>query len=184
MKKRTKNNKGFTLVELIVTIAIMSILSVLVISSYTSVMREKRHDADNAVLNDLNYQLAILFTDEAIWDEVVDELQPNKTNKNDTLTLTFVCAPVNKKGVIKLVNTRVGASESGPALSAEMPILYQGLRDTFGDTLTMESSDHQNGTYIVSCKFNSEQLSSVREFTITNDNTQITGQQNWRKAGT
>ena len=183
MKNKNKN-KGFTLVELIVTVAIMSILSVLVISSYTSVIREKRHDADNAVLNDLNYQLAILFTDVAIWDEVVDELSPNKNNKNDTLTLTFICTPVSKKGVIRFVNTKVGASESGPALSAEMPMLYRGIVDTFGDSLTMESSDHQNGTYVVSCKFNSEQLSSVREFTITNDNTQITGQQNWRKAGT
>lgn len=183
MQKKKNSTKGFTLVELIVTVALMSILSVLVISSYTKVMREQRHDADQATLNDLHYQLNILFTDVEIWDEVVDELEPNKTNKNDTLQLTFICTPTGKKGTFKLANTKVGNSTSGPALSAEMPLLYQGLIDTFGETITMESSDHQQGTYVVSCKFNSEQLSSVREFTITNDNTRITGQEDWRKAG-
>ena len=184
MKKEKNNkNKGFTLIELIVTVAIMSILSVLVISSYTKVVREQRHDADTATLNDLNYQLNILFTDIQIWNEVVDELSPNKNNKNDTLNITFVCTPAGKKGNFNLVSTKLGNSESGPALSAEMPMLYQGLKDTFGDKIVMESSDHQSGTYVVTCKFNSEQLSSVREFTITNDNTRIIGQQNWRKAG-
>jgi prepilin-type N-terminal cleavage/methylation domain-containing protein len=182
MKKHKNSNKGFTLVELIVTVALMSILSVLVISSYTKVMREQRHDADQATLNDLNYQLSILFTDIAIWNEIVDELEPNKTNKNDTLQLTFVCTPTGKKGTFKLANTKIGNSASGPALSGEMPLLYQGLIDTFGDSITMESSDHQQGTYVVTCKFNSEQLSSVREFTLTNDNTRITGKEDWRKA--
>lgn len=181
MKK--KNNKGFTLVELIVTVAIMSILSVLVISSYTKVVRDQRHDADTAVLNDLNYQLNILFTDVEIWNEVLDELAPNKTNKNDTLKLTFICTAAGKKGQFQLSNTRIGESESGPKVSDKMPLLYRGLIDTFGETIVMESSDHQNGTYVATCKFNSEQLSSVREFTITNDNTRITGKENWRKVG-
>lgn len=184
MKQKTKkHNQGFTLVELIVTVALMSILSVLVISSYTKVVRDQRHDADTAVLNDLNYQLSILFNDVAIWDEVLDVLEPNKTNKNDTLQITFVCTPAGKKGTFRFSNTKIGNTESGPALSAEMPLLYRGLVDTYGESLTMESSDHQQGTYVVTCKFNSEQLSSVREFTITNDNTRITGQENWRKAG-
>ena len=183
MKKNRNSQMGFTLVELIVTVALMSILSVLVISSYTKVMRDQRHDADQATLNNLHYQLNILFTDVEIWNEVIDELEPNKTNKNDTLYLTFVCTKTGKKGTFNLVNTKVGNSESGPPLSAEMPLLYRGLVDTFGDSIIMESSDHQIGTYVVACKFNSEQLSSVREFTITNDNTRITGQENWRKAG-
>lgn len=177
-----KKNAGFTLVELIVTVALMSILAVLVISSYTKVVREQRHDADTAALTDLNYQISLLLNDAAIWDEVIDVLEPNKTNKNDTLQITFVCTTAGKKGTFRFSETKIGNTESGPALSAEMPLLYRGLIDTYGETLTMESSDHQKGTYVVTCKFNSEQLSSVREFTITNDNTRITGQENWRKA--
>lgn len=179
MKKR---NEGFTLVELVVTIAILGILSVLFISSYTDVIRSKRQEADTAVLNDLNSQLNILFTDAAIWDEVVDELSPSSVNKNDTLYLTFICTTSGKQGVFRLANTKVGKDSSGEALSSTMPLLYTGLIDTFGESLEMKSSDHKSGEYVVTCKFNSEQLSSVREFTITNDNTQITGQQNWRKA--
>lgn len=184
MRKNKKNaNGGFTLIELIVTVAIMGVLAVVAVSSYTDVMREKRHEADNAVLNDINTQLNLLFADEAVWEEVLDELEPNRNNKQDTLFLTFVCSPAGKKGVIRLANTAVGQTASGPKLNTEMPLLYQGLVDTYGDSITMESSDHQQGTYVVTCKFNSEQLSSVREFTITNDNTRITGAQDWRKAG-
>lgn len=183
MKTKKKHNKGFTLVELIVTIAIMSILSVLAISSYTSVVREQRHDADTAALNDLNAQINLLFTNTEVWEEVLDELQPNKTNKNDTLQITFECAPVGKKGTFQLSRARVGSDGTGELLSNAMPILYRGLVDTYGEALEMKSSDHLQGTYVVTCKFNSEQLSSVREFTITNDNTRITGAQNWRKAG-
>ena len=131
----------------------------------------------------LNYQLNILFTDVAIWDEVVDELAPSSANKNDTLYLTFVCTPAGKKGNFQLSNTKIGRDTSGPLLSDNMPLLYRGLIDTFGNVIKMESSDHRTGEYIVTCKFNSEQLSSVREFTITNDNTKISGEQVWRKAG-
>ena len=180
MKKR---NAGFTLIELIVTIAILGIVSTLFISSYTDVMRQKRQEADTAVLNDLNSQLNILLTDVAIWDEVVDELAPSSANKVDTLYLTFVCTPYGKQGQFRLADTKIGRGTSGPLLSANMPFLYRGLVDTFGNTIKMESSDHRTGEYIVACKFNSEQLSSVREFTITNDNTQISGEQVWRKAG-
>ena len=93
MQKRKKRNAngGFTLIELIVTVAIMGILSVVAVSSYTDVMREKRHEADTAVLTDINTQLNLLFADAAVWDEVIDELNPSKNNKQDTLFLTFVC---------------------------------------------------------------------------------------------
>lgn len=175
----SKRKGGFTLIELVVTIAIMGILSVFVISSYTDTMREKRHEADTATLNEVNTQLNVLLTYEECWNEVLKEV--DTANKEDSLVIVFHCKGAGKHGIFNLADTTM--EDEAVKLSAQMPRLYNGLIETFGNTLEMESSDHLNGKYKVTCKFNSSQLSTVRDFTITHDNTIITGEQIWEGVG-
>ena len=47
MKKMLKNKKGFSLVELVIVIAIMGVLAAVAISMFTGMIQRSRRQADN-----------------------------------------------------------------------------------------------------------------------------------------
>ena len=66
MKQMTKNNKGFTLVELIVVIAILGVLAAVLVPQYIQYVEKSRQSTDAATLSELQHaadlELAMLET--------------------------------------------------------------------------------------------------------------------------
>ena len=175
MKKN--QNKGFSLVELIVTVAIMGLVATFLVSSYTDQMREQRHQADTATLTEIDTQLKLLFTYDDVWEEVQKNVIGDDPDKKDTLVIQFPCTPTSKAGEFILRNATVNNATF--TMESQLPVLYGHLRDTFGQSIKMSSSDHISGTYVVTCKFPGNQLSSVRGWTLSNESVIIKSEQIW-----
>lgn len=66
MQKMTKNNKGFTLVELIVVIAILGVLAAVLVPQYIQYVEKSRQSTDATTLSELQHaadlELAMLET--------------------------------------------------------------------------------------------------------------------------
>lgn len=59
-----KKNKGFSLVELIVAIAIMAILAAVAIPTFSMFIRKAQEASDRAFMNDVEYALMLVYVDE------------------------------------------------------------------------------------------------------------------------
>lgn len=57
-----RNNKGFSLVELIVVIAIMAILAAVAIPTFATFIGKAQQASDNSFLNDIEYALELATT--------------------------------------------------------------------------------------------------------------------------
>ena len=61
MKKIVKDKRGLTLIELLVTIALVAIVSSFLIVSFTSSLEDQRQQADLASLNSIDLGLKQLY---------------------------------------------------------------------------------------------------------------------------
>lgn len=181
MSLRKNIKKGFSLIELIVTVAIMGIVGSFVVASYSDRMREQRHEADTAMLTDVNHQLELLFTYDDVWQEVQQYLVGENIEQKDTLVLRFHCTSTDKAGQFIIRDTQV--NDRGESFDVLMPVLCGHLQSTFGQSIEMISSDHSSGEYIVTCVFQGKKISSVREWKVSNDYYTVTGVENWHQAG-
>lgn len=59
-----KKNKGFSLVELIVVVAIMAILAAVAIPTFSMFIRKAQEASDRAFMNDVEYALMLVYVDE------------------------------------------------------------------------------------------------------------------------
>lgn len=59
-----KNNKGFSLVELIVVIAIMAILAAVAIPTFAGFIEKANEGSDDSFLNDVKYAVELALTEE------------------------------------------------------------------------------------------------------------------------
>ncbi len=59
-----KNNKGFSLVELIVVIAIMAILAAVAIPTFASFITKAQRASDESFLNDIEYAIELAMAEE------------------------------------------------------------------------------------------------------------------------
>ena len=73
---RNTNKKGFTIVELVVVVAVIAILAAVLIPTFSGVIRKANIASDTALAKNLNNALAIENTEEAIDDfyDVIDAL--------------------------------------------------------------------------------------------------------------
>ncbi len=80
------NNKGFSLVELIVVIAIMAILAAVAIPTFSGFINKANIASDDSYANDIKYACKIAFASEG---EVTDvKVSGNKDGKWATITVT------------------------------------------------------------------------------------------------
>ena len=66
-----RNNKGFSLVELIVVIAIMAILAAVAIPTFATFIGRANEASDNSFLNDIEYALELATTKDGGLDGAV-----------------------------------------------------------------------------------------------------------------
>lgn len=97
-----KNNKGFSLVELIVVIAIMAILAAVAIPTFATFINKANVASDVSFINDLTYsaELAHAATADKVKDMKV-ELNADGTIKSATYDV-YASDGTTKKGFVKI----------------------------------------------------------------------------------
>ena len=160
-KRKLIRNGGFTLVELVVTISVLVIASVVLIASYTNVMEKQRMESDMASLEKIDAAVNhILLRDDAFQD-VKPYLQ--ETNK---LEIHFA-VDKNGDGASVLLKDAVVGDNYNLALSCTT--FYKYLSEYVGNEIVLKSIGYKSGEYVVYVTFNITQVSDVREPIVTND---------------
>lgn len=79
-----RNNKGFSLVELIVVIAIMAILAAVAIPTFAGFINKANVAADEGFMNDLEYAIELAYAQEP--EKEIVEIKVNLAADGKTIT--------------------------------------------------------------------------------------------------
>lgn len=168
-KKTHSKNKGMTLVELIVTIAILAVAAAVLGVSYTGVLEDQRMDADMARLNDIdNALLQVLLYDDA-FDEVKKYIDDEGyVYAEDKITIVFpIEMDANKNSTVKVRNATINGT--GARLSSKCDKLTKYLIEYVGEEIDLDSTSYKRGSYSVCIQFNYAKVSFIRDPVINND---------------
>ena len=93
-----KSKKGFSLVELIVVIAIMAVLVGVLAPALMGQVEKSRKQKDESAVAELVHSVEIAIADENVYDEIVKiALAEGNTDKKATLTFTISADAVGGK---------------------------------------------------------------------------------------
>ena len=90
LKKRNLNNKGFTIVELLIVIVVIGILALLVITTYSGIQAKARNSKRASDVKSLQTQIEAYFSQNGFYPNAL--IDPS----NPTQSKTLVAAPVAK----------------------------------------------------------------------------------------
>ena len=103
-KKNLKNEKGFTLIELIIVIAIIAIISAILAPSFARMTARSRLKADISSARELTREAALYNADKGSYPSSVDDLVNNKYIDSaptpQTNGATFVWDGTNNRFVV------------------------------------------------------------------------------------
>ena len=85
MKKMLKNKKGFSLVELVIVIAIMGVLAAVAISMFTGMIQRSRRQADNTRAQQI--QKAIVTYMAEVGDMELEQMNGGTARPGDVDTI-------------------------------------------------------------------------------------------------
>lgn len=88
LKRKGLNKKGFSLVELLIVIAIMGVLAVIAFSAFNGVFAKSKKKADEQQAKAIEHSIKMLVTETGIPDLVAND-DKFKTAPNDTATDAF-----------------------------------------------------------------------------------------------
>lgn len=101
LKERKKDNKGFTLVELVIVIAILAILFGILAPQYTKYVEKSRKSADVANLENLVTAVKVAAADDAQDIVAATDITYTITITKDGTTVTPEATDKNKTGKIE-----------------------------------------------------------------------------------
>ncbi len=81
-----KNNKGFSLVELIVVIAIMAILAAVAIPTFAGFITKANQAADESFANDIEYAVELALAAENVTVTRINVVMDSTSKKVETVT--------------------------------------------------------------------------------------------------
>ena len=112
--KRKSNKKGFTIVELVIVIAVIAILSAVMIPTFVGIVRKARLSSDESAVTHMNKAISMASVEKEpkTLDELIDELVEQGFNADDTLVPTskdheyYWFYQAGKYNVVVLVNEK------------------------------------------------------------------------------
>ena len=129
--KNRKNNKGFSLVELIVVVAIMAVLVGVLAPAYLRYVEKSRMQKDDSAVAEVVEAVKIALSEEDVYDSVNFGTATDDTK----ITITVNTGAITVSGV----NTVNGATTT----------LLDEVKATVGDTITFSSKTYKEKTSYV-----------------------------------
>jgi type IV pilus assembly protein PilA len=162
MKKEVTNNKGFSLVELIVVIAIMAVLMAVLAPALLRYVEKSRKQTDESSAAEITNAVEIALSDDTIYDEVAGSTTITVTYDGKTGSLTPAGIDVSavtsaEDDFMAEIGTTLKASEDSGSYSIAAAKSKTHKEDTF--TVTAEF-DSTKSCYVVEGKWASEDSSS------------------------
>lgn len=177
MFKKKNQNKGFTLIELVVTVAVMAVLGTFLFSSYTEALNAKRKEADMEKMQFIDTSIQEIFIHKDAFKEAKRLVVEDAAGNKNTLIFHFPISYDSSSGdrVIDLDDTTLNTQID--KLSDQSSILLGYLKEYIGDTtIVLDYPAYKGGEYEITVVFNGTRVSQSvdREYTITNDNFTVT----------
>lgn len=131
MKKemKNKNNKGFSLVELIVVIAIMAVLMVVLAPAMLRYVEKTREQKDDSAVSEVANAVELALAQENIYAEAG-----------------------GKKVEVQVSGAGVITAKIGDADAASSELL-KDVKATVGDSIIISSKDRKGRTYTVTAEY-------------------------------
>ena len=184
---KTKN-AGLTLVELVITIALIAITSTFLATSYANTFEEKRMESDMVKMSAIDETLNQIILEDEIFDEINNLFKNNYKNniifQDGNMTLMFEVRMDNvteESSVVLSDGSGVcniyivgGDGTSMTRMSSPLPKTYSYLVERVGSEIKLESKTYKKGKYFVVVDFNYTQLTDVRKPTLADDSFTIT----------
>jgi prepilin-type N-terminal cleavage/methylation domain-containing protein len=184
IKRIKRDRKGLTLIELIVSLAILGVVSAFCITTYLNVMTEKRKEADLVKLSALDESFAQILLQKSAFNEA-KQLLTDEEGKIFSNKLVLVC-PIYfgsdvSKPVMRLSDATITYEDDTRGevqikTSPQTEEIYAKLVNHIGkdETIQLDSMFFAKGEYRVYIEFNYTQVAANRNKSITNDNIKIT----------
>lgn len=146
MKKEIKaNNKGFSLVELIVVVAIMAVLMVVLAPAMLRYVEKTRKQKDDSAASEVLKAVELALADEKIYEEA----------KGGTITVKIA----GNGGAITITNAGSSATD----------LLEKEVKATVGDTIKISSKDRGGKNCTIKAEYKSTRQGYVVEFVGTDN---------------
>ena len=167
-----KQNKGFSLIELLVALTIVAIVATIAATTYNGVMQNKRIEMDVETLHSIDVVLKDIIVEDYIFEEMEQVLQHNNS---DTYSIRFMV--VNEDGdryvspqafYVKYGTDYIKATKTG-----NMARLYDYLNGYLDEKLPINAPKHQGGYYQIDITFPKVRVSAVRPEVWDNDSFEI-----------
>lgn len=137
MKKVKKNNKGFSLVELIVVIAIMAVLMGVLAPQFLKYVEKSRLQKDESVAGEILNATKIALAEETAYDDMA-------------FTGTNTIAKVIVGDSTNIVAYKASADGTGTTSAATM---LSELVSTVGSQVNFESAGHNGQSYTITITY-------------------------------
>lgn len=123
MKKENMNNKGFSLVELIIVIAIMAILIVVLAPQYLKYVEKSRVSSDQTTIVEYINAMQVIAADPDITLTSGTDYSLKSTAGSDTITVSSALATlIENEGMLDATSAAGGKTQSTAYKAAAMDI--------------------------------------------------------------